>query len=197
MAARLSGRPTPRRKSPGSEDDTQVTEVQSKPSRQNILLFTALTVSLLLAGISTAGILYLTLNPQAGLNESHEPSASDYQMGPMIELGQFTVNLGDVNQRRFLRVSLTLAFSTSDPKFIKGNSQKKEAWIEAFKTEIKEKLPVFQDIVVTTLSAKTAESLGTLQGKTELKAELVTRFNQYLEKSTHVQDVYLTEFIIQ
>ena len=69
--------------------------------------------------------------------------------------------------------------------------------VQKYLEQIKEKRPIFQDIVVTTLSAKSAQALGTPQGKTELKAELSTRLNQYLSKETHIQDVFLTEFIIQ
>jgi hypothetical protein len=83
-----------------------------------------------------------------------------------------------------------LAFTTSDPAFLSGNEQRKETWLTELKDQIKEKRPIFQDIVVTTLSAKSAQALGTPQGKTELKAELSTRLNQYLSKETHIQDVF-------
>jgi flagellar basal body-associated protein FliL len=196
MAARLSGRPTPRRK--GQENNEETTPpVASKQPRQNTLLIVALTVALLIAGLSTAALVWMTLNPGGLKTSNSSESHSEFAAGPMIELGQFTVNLGDINQRRFLRASLTLAFTTSDPAFLSGNEQRKESWLTELKDQIKEKRPIFQDIVVTTLSAKSAQALGTPQGKTELKAELSTRLNQYLSKETHIQDVFLTEFIIQ
>ncbi|PIQ28632.1 hypothetical protein COW36_12330 [bacterium (Candidatus Blackallbacteria) CG17_big_fil_post_rev_8_21_14_2_50_48_46] len=200
MAARLSGRPAPRRKGPGMpEDEPAAPSVQkNKPSRQTLLLISALTAAILLAGLSTAGLLFITLNPSAGLLRGSEASSgAEFKAGPMFNLGQFTVNLGDVDQRRFLRTSLTLLFTTSDRAYLSGNTSKKEAWLENLKASMKEKQPVFQDIVVSTLSAKTAQALGTPQGKAELKAELTTRLNQYLDKQTFIQDVFLTEFIIQ
>jgi len=196
MAARLSGRPTPRRK--GQENTEEAAPpIATKQPRQNLLLIIALTTALLIAGLSTGALVWMTLNPGGLKSSNSSESSSEFAAGPMIELGQFTVNLGDINQRRFLRTSLTLAFTTSDQAFLTGNAQRKEAWLSELKNQMKDKRPIFQDIVVTTLSAKSAQALGSPQGKTELKAELSTRLNQYLSKETHIQDVFLTEFIIQ
>jgi flagellar basal body-associated protein FliL len=197
MAARLSGRPSPRRKSPEEAEEPTPSPVSGKPPRQNMLLISALTIALAVAALSTAGLVFVTMNPGSVKSSEKTEHQAEFAAGPMIELGQFTVNLGDVNQRRFLRTSLTLSFTTSDKAYLAGNEQKKATFIEELKHQFKEKQPIFQDIVVSTLSAKSAEALGTLQGKAELKAELTTRLNQFLEKETHVRDVLITEFIIQ
>lgn len=196
MAARLSGRPTPRRKGQENPEESAAPTASKQP-RQNLVLIIALTGALLLAGLSTTALIWMTLNPGGLKPSASSESHSEFAAGPMIELGQFTVNLGDINQRRFLRTSLTLAFTTADQAFLTGNAQRKEEWLGELKKQISEKRPIFQDIVVTTLSAKSAQGLGSPQGKTELKAELSTRLNQYLSKETHIQDVFLTEFIIQ
>ena len=201
MAAKLSGKPQKKGQGGNSGEETAAPAAEAKAPKQNVLLIVALTVALLLAGLSTAGLLYLALSPKSGVLPAPEQHAAEkeqeFQPGPMLVLGSFTVNLGDISERRFLRTAVALSFTTSDPKYKSEKKEEKEAFVKELTEEIEQKKPVFQDIVIITLSAKTVESLGSAQGKMELKAELTTRLNQYFGKETYLQDVFLTEFIIQ
>ncbi|MGV3525318.1 MAG: flagellar basal body-associated FliL family protein [Candidatus Sericytochromatia bacterium] len=194
MVARLRGRPSPR--PPGPEPEDQLNESASSRSRapRGLVILTALS---LLAAVAASGTLYyFTLGPgkTAPLSEAEMPVA---ETGPAMELGPFVVNLGNVNDRRYLRLALSLEFQTRDPQFVQARGTERSAWLQQLKTELHDLEPVFKDVVVTTLSSRQAEQLGTPNGKEVLKAELIGRFNRHLEGETRVQDVYFTDFVIQ
>lgn len=198
MAARLGGRPSPRRKPPteATPEETQSASSSAPVSRERPtpnLWMTIALLALLLALLASASAVYLLVTR----SQTPTEQAQVFEPGPMVELGEFIVNLGNVSERRFLRTAMTAAFTTSDKRYVEGNENRKAAWLTDLRAELKSKEPVFKDVIVTGLSRKTAEQLGSPRGKEEMKAELITRLNQYLSPETHIQDIYLTEFIIQ
>lgn len=194
MVARLRGRPSP----PSSSENQEPEVVQPKAKRSPQALLVGLTAVSLIAAASTGGALwYYTLGPGKAQTVNHA-ELKTAKTGALVDLGPFVVNLGNINDRRYLRMALSIDFQTRDPEFTEANSLERTSWIGEFKNELKTKEAAFKDVVVTTLSAKNPQSLGTPMGKEELKADLIAKLNLQLDDSeTSVFDVYFTDFVIQ
>lgn len=197
MVARLRGRPSPRPPGPPEvEEDNGAKAPRRGQGNQRIMM--AVTAVSLVAAVAATGTLFWLNGPgRVPVNQAELPFQST---GPLTDLGPFIVNLGDVNDRRYLRIALSLDYQTQDPAFASGNEGSRAAWISQFKGRLKDYEPVFKDVVVTTLSSKTAAQLGTAAGKESLKVDLMGRLNNAISselKGTSVRDVYFTDFVIQ
>jgi flagellar FliL protein len=62
--------------------------------------------------------------------------------------------------------------------------------------EINKRLPQVRDSILTLLSSKSNDDINTLEGKYQLRAEILTSVNQYL-KTGKIKNIYFTDFIIQ
>jgi flagellar FliL protein len=91
----------------------------------------------------------------------------------------YIVNLIDPRGKRYLKTKIELELNN-----------------ETLKEEIDKRLPQLRDSVLTTLSSKSYEDISTLEGKYQLRAEIVALLNQYL-KSGQITNLYFTEFIVQ
>lgn len=196
MVARLRGRPTPRPPGPQPEEESKTITSAHKEGGSNRLLVIITSVSVLAAVGTTSALLYYTVGP------GHQPIELNSELplastGPAMDMGPFIVNLGNVNDRRYLRIGLSLDFQTRDPHYVNGNEDQRRLWVSELKAQLKKVEPIFQDVVVTSLSAKSPEELGSAAGKEELKAELIAKLNRHMPASTAVQNVYLTNFVIQ
>ena len=56
---------------------------------------------------------------------------------------------------------------------------------------------IIQDAIVSTLSAKTSSDLLKVDGKDQLKADVINNVNHALHDDEKVVNVYFTSFIIQ
>lgn len=193
MVARLRGRPSPR--PPGPTENEEATTTAKASSSQRTLMI--LTVVSLLAAVGATGTLaYFTLGPGRVTQTSHADLPAS-KTGPLMDLGPFIVNLGNVNDRRYLRIAVSLDFQTHDPAFTKANQTGRMSWLSHFKSELKDKEAIFKDVIVTTLSDKQPEALGQTSGKDAVKADLISRLNSHMGNDNAVIDVYFTDFVIQ
>jgi len=96
-----------------------------------------------------------------------------------VPLGSVVVNLGPPESRHYLKVGIEL-----------GVTAVKEA------KEIEEKKAQILDLIITVLSTTPIESLGSGEGRAELKKTLLERFHEELKLEV-VSRVYFTEFLIQ
>ncbi len=111
------------------------------------------------------------------------------QAGPIYTMAEpFVVNLADSGDRRYAKVGVALQVS----KFSAGKIPAAEPGVLATKIEQE---PELRDIVISTLQDRTAASLGTTAGRTEVKTTIVERVNK--ETDLRILDVYYTEFAVQ
>jgi flagellar FliL protein len=101
------------------------------------------------------------------------------EIGPIRSMDTFIVNLADPLGKRYLKVKMDLEMS--DEKSL---------------PEIDKRLPQLRDTILTTLSSKNYEDISTLDGKMQLRAEIMAMLNQYL-KTGKITNIYFTEFIVQ
>ena len=129
--------------------------------------------------------------------------------GVVVDLGDFVLNLADVNQRRYLKTNVALEITqpeepavVEEPKKEKGGhghggeeeAAPKQSELEKKLTEFK---PAIRDAIITTLSSKTAVELSTAAGKELAKEQIMAAVNGILAGENEVLRVSFGQFIIQ
>jgi flagellar FliL protein len=99
--------------------------------------------------------------------------------GSVVALDPFVVNLADEGTQRYLKVSMKLEFLGSQPP---PHFSGKQAQI--------------RDLVLTLLSSKSVGDVRTVEGKAQLRDEIIARVNRVLGDDA-VKAVYFAEFIVQ
>jgi flagellar FliL protein len=122
-------------------------------------------------------------------------------IGPTYLIRDRIINLADAGGRRFLRIGLALEFEVHDEKareaLAKGSAEEKKKLMKELQDEIAHKGPIIDDIVTTVLSGKTFNDVITLEGKDAIKKEIKTRVNDALHGEEKVNNVYITDFVVQ
>ena len=62
--------------------------------------------------------------------------------------------------------------------------------------EVNERMPQIRDSILLLIGNKTFAELNDLQGKLQLRAEIIVRLNKLLKKGK-VKGIYFTEFVVQ
>ena len=105
--------------------------------------------------------------------------SSKPDIGPIYSLDTFIVNLVGAQGKSYLKAKLDLELSD-----------------ERLKEEIDKRLPQFRDTILIQLSSKNSDGIRTLEGKYQLREELISLLNQYL-RSGKIVNIYFTDFIVQ
>lgn len=101
------------------------------------------------------------------------------EIGPMLEIKEFIVNIISQDGSHYVKASLTLELSN-----------------EAAKEETTQRMPQIRDAILLLVGNKTFEELQDLQGKKQLKAEMSSKINAVL-KSGKVKNIFFTDFVVQ
>jgi flagellar protein FliL len=129
-----------------------------------------------------AGLGYLILNQKKGSSSTTQPVAvaSTLEVPALTHPIEkdFTVNLTDTDTKRYVKLNITLAFTS--------------AKLEA---ELKTMDSFIRDTVISVLREKKAADF-TAKGTDDLKKEIMTRINPYL-KEGKISDVYFNDIIVQ
>jgi len=112
-------------------------------------------------------------------NGTEEEKSGELTMGPVFTLEPFVVNLGDPEGNRFLRTKISLELQNE----------------ELIEKMDKFRFPV-RDSILTILSAKQYKDINTVQGKQQLRTEIVTRVEGLLGKES-VKNVYFSDFVAE
>lgn len=91
----------------------------------------------------------------------------------------FVVNLNDPGGKRYLKTNIALEYITVE-----------------MGDELKHRLPQLRDVILLLLSSKGLDDVQTVDGKIELRRELIQRINQVLTTGK-IRNLYFTEFVIQ
>ena len=134
--------------------------------------------------VLVVGAVFLLKSGILGGSESNAsllPAAKDSKpdIGPIYSLDTFIVNLVGAQGKSYLKAKLDLELSD-----------------EKLKEEIDKRMPQFRDTILVQLSSKDSEGIRTLEGKYQLREELISLLNQYL-KTGKVVNIYFTDFIVQ
>jgi flagellar FliL protein len=108
-----------------------------------------------------------------------EDAAVKVDVGPIMNLDPFIVNLAGTGGERYLKVTLELELKDS-----------------LLIAEMEKRKPQVRDTLLLLLSSKTLDDIATFRGKTKLRNEITSRLNALLTPDS-VKKVYFTEFVVQ
>ena len=155
-----------------------------KWKKKKLLILGALVLILLL-GLGAGAYFFLKKPPEGGKKVDpgqHVPvpelnHAAD--IGPMVDITEFIVNIISADGNHYVKTALTLELTNP-----------------AAKDEINQRMPQIRDAILLLIGNKTFEELEDLEGKKELKAEIMSKINGFLQTG-QVKAIFFTEFVLQ
>lgn len=150
--------------------------------KSKMMLFAIIGVVVLVVAVGVAAYLLGSRSAQNGApaeDAQVEDTAKAEGVGPMIDVTDFIINILDKNETRYLKAAITLELED-----------------EATVAEVNERMPQIRDSVLLLVGNKTFAELNDLQGKLQLRAEIIVRLNKLLKKGK-VKGIYFTEFVVQ
>lgn len=101
------------------------------------------------------------------------------QIGPMVNIDEFIVNIISGDAAHYVKASITVELTSIEVQ-----------------AEFEQRMPQMRDAILLLISSKTYEELQDLQGKKQLKAELTSKMNSFLQTGK-VTSIYFTNFVVQ
>ena len=153
--------------------------------KKKLLLIIGAVVLVLLLGGGTAAWFFLKPEPasEKELDPGSQVPVPDLSqgaaIGPMVNIEEFVVNIISGDTPHYVKASLTVELSNVEVQ-----------------PEVEQRMPQVRDAVLLLIGNKTYEELQDLQGKKQLKAELKSKINSFLQ-SGKVQAIYFTNFVVQ
>lgn len=144
----------------------------------------------------------------ANTEESAEATES-IERGLIVDMGDFTLNLADVNPRRYLKANVALELSktandkatlNAKPEPSGGHGHGAAETVDPLKTieeEMNQFKPAIRDAIITTLSSKTSEELATVPGKELAKEQIAEAVDAIFNGEREVMRVSFGQFIMQ
>ncbi len=161
------------------------TAVQKGGSKKTLFLIIGIVVLVLLAG-GGFGAWYLLREKPAPQNEKDPaqqvpvPALNQQaKIGPMVNVEEFIVNIISGDTPHYVKASITV-----------------ECTNEAVQSEVQQRMPQMRDAILLLIGNKTYEELQDLQGKKQLKAELLNKLNSFLQTGK-ITAIYFTNFVVQ
>jgi len=100
-------------------------------------------------------------------------------IGPMVAVNEFIVNIISQDGNHYVKASLSIELSSPSAQ-----------------AEINQRMPQIRDAILMLVGNKTYEELQDLQGKRQLKAEMISKINTFL-RTGRVNNIYFTDFVVQ
>jgi len=170
-----------------ADEKTNEEQGEEGGGKKKLIIIIAAGVVLLL-GIGAAVYFLVLKKPEpppedvkknAQVEMIQPPADQQTDIGPMVDIKQFIVNIISEEGTHYVKASLTLELNS-------------DTAVE----EVNKRMPQIRDAVLLLIGNKTIEELQDLQGKKQLKAELKNKINSFI-KTGHVKAVYLTDFVVQ
>lgn len=115
----------------------------------------------------------------SGNGEVSAESDQTEEPGELYEMEGFVVNLARSSRTRYLKTTIQLELE--DKSLVE---------------KVEKRQPQIRDALIILLSNQSVEGLENMEGKYELKRQVVARLNNLLGENS-VRNVYFTEFVIQ
>ncbi|MCP3889958.1 MAG: flagellar basal body protein FliL [Desulfobulbaceae bacterium] len=153
--------------------------------KKKLFIIIGAVVLVLLIGGGVAGWFFLKKDPvppeeqDPGLQVPVPVLSSESVIGPMVDIDEFIVNIISADSPHYVKASFTVELSN-----------------EEVQPEVEQRMPQVRDAILLLIGNKTYEELQDLQGKKQLKAELTSKINSFLQ-SGKVRSIYFTNFVVQ
>lgn len=153
---------------------------ESGGGKSKTTLFVAIGVVVLLVAVGVAAYLLGARSAQnSAAQVAVEETAKPEGVGPMVDVKDFIMNILDKNETRYLKASITLELDSEETV-----------------AEVNQRMPQIRDSILLLIGSKTFSELNDLQGKLQLRAEILVRLNKLLKKGK-IKAIYFTEFVVQ
>ncbi len=155
---------------------------KQKTSKNKIFLIGIPVLLFLIIGGGLAAYFFGGLNgfrsAEAG-SPRNSSEVADESLGPLLKMEDFVVNIMHKDTTRFLKVGITL-----------------EAKDKESSERIKQRMPQVTDAVLLMVGNKNFDQIKDLQGKLQLKADLLNHLNGLLGED-ELNDIFFTDFVVQ
>lgn len=161
---------------------------------------------LLLIILGVAAFFLLKKDPAKEEKHGDEPAAvhapdlnPSATIGPMVEIKEFIVNIISEGDRHYVKASMTIELvGTAGAAGAAGGGGHGEpaGGKDPATEEVTQRMPQIRDSILMLIGNKTYDELQDIQGKKQLKAELISKLNSILHKGK-VKEIYFTDFIVQ
>ncbi|MEE4164439.1 MAG: flagellar basal body-associated FliL family protein [Desulfocapsaceae bacterium] len=157
---------------------------ENSGSKKKLFIVIGIVVLLLLIAGGVAGYFLLMKEPppeekDPGMEVPVPEINTQAEIGPMVNIEEFIVNIISDENNHYVKASLTIELSS-----------------EPSKEEIEKRMPQIRDAILLLVGNKTFEELQDLQGKKQLKAELLSKINAILQTG-QARSIYFTDFVVQ
>lgn len=145
---------------------------------------------------------------QAAVDDSSE-QLDKPEKGIVLDLGDFTMNLSDIEPRRFLKANVAIEITNPEPE-VPAEESKKDGGHgghggeaapanpkAAIVAEMEQYKPAIRDSVITVLTSKTSDELATTAGKELAKQQIAEVVNGIFDGEREVIRVSFGQFIMQ
>lgn len=132
------------------------------------------------------------------------------EKGIVLDLGDFTMNLSDIDPRRYLKANVAIEVTNPEPDPALAEEPKKESGGHgghgeaaapdpkaALVAEMEQYKPAIRDAVITVLTSKTSDELATTAGKELAKQQIAESVNGIFDGEREVIRVSFGQFIMQ
>lgn len=154
-------------------------------SKKKLIIIIAGVLLIVLIGSAAGWYFFLRAKPQdekpadPGLEVPVPELKKSVDIGPMVNIEEFIVNIISAENNHYVKASFTLELTN-----------------ELSKEEVTRRMPQVRDSILLLVGNKTYEELQDLQGKKQLKAELTSKLNAILQSGS-VKSIYFTDFVVQ
>ncbi|HEY5672417.1 MAG TPA: flagellar basal body-associated FliL family protein [Malonomonas sp.] len=157
-----------------------VEQPEAVGSKKKLIIIAAALVVLI--GVGVGVFLFMGGEEEPKLSPEQEQAEMEKQakmVGPMVNIDTFIVNILDDEESRYLKASITVEVDAPETTM-----------------EIAERMPQIKDAILLLVGNKTYGELKDLQGKIQLRAELLNKINSILVRG-RVKRIYFTDFVVQ
>jgi flagellar FliL protein len=146
------------------------------------LIIIIVAVLVLLGGAAGGYFFFMGGEKEKKISPEEEQAALKLQanqVGPMVNIDSFIVNISDDQESRYLKATITIEVDGEEASM-----------------EVNQRMPQIKDAILLLIGNKTFHELNDLQGKIQLRAELINKINSILLKGK-VKRIYFTDFVVQ
>ena len=146
------------------------------------LIIIIVAVLVLLGGAAGGYFFFMGGEKEKKISPEEEQAALELQakqVGPMVNIDSFIVNISDDQESRYLKAAITIEVNSEEAAM-----------------ELNQRMPQLKDAILLLIGNKTFNELNDLQGKIQLRAELINKINSILLKGK-VKRIYFTDFVVQ
>lgn len=168
-------------------EETAQSEIEVAPAKKsgNKKIIIAILLAMIVGGGGTGGFFFWRTRVVKGQSshnseskkESHD--GNEQEVTEVVELAPFIVNLADKEEPKYLRMTVSLGLG-------EGTGEKPDP---LFMTKVR-------NAILAIVTTKTAEEILTVEGKTELRKEMLSAARSVVDKPS-VHAIYITDFIVQ